>query len=88
MSYGNKAVLSGVYFELRKGEITSVVGRNGSGKTTLLKVVLGLLPPSRESFFLEGVYRSKSGRIRDMAYLPAAHREYIDRLLEESGNGK
>ena len=36
-----------VSFEVRQGEIVSVIGANGSGKSTLLNTIAGLLSPSR-----------------------------------------
>lgn len=39
------AVLHGVDFQIRAGEIVTVVGPNGSGKTTLLKALLGAVRP-------------------------------------------
>lgn len=41
--------LSGVSFEVAKGEFVSVVGPSGAGKTTLLKCLTGLLPLSEGS---------------------------------------
>ena len=43
---GEKEILTGVSFDLRKGENVALIGRNGSGKTTLLKHFNGLLRPS------------------------------------------
>ena len=43
---GEKEILTGVSFDLRKGESVALIGRNGSGKTTLLKHFNGLLRPS------------------------------------------
>jgi energy-coupling factor transporter ATP-binding protein EcfA2 len=43
---GEKEILTGVSFDLRKGENVALIGRNGAGKTTLLKHFNGLLRPS------------------------------------------
>ena len=45
--FGTDEVLSGVSFEIQKGEFVGLVGQNGSGKTTLLRVLLGLLRPTK-----------------------------------------
>jgi zinc transport system ATP-binding protein len=37
-------ILRDVGFEVRAGEIVTLIGPNGSGKTTLLKALLGLMP--------------------------------------------
>ncbi|MEJ2859464.1 MULTISPECIES: ABC transporter ATP-binding protein [unclassified Saccharothrix] len=46
-SYGTRAVLRGVEFSLRPGEIMGVIGENGAGKTTLLRVLAGELKADR-----------------------------------------
>ncbi len=38
--------LSGINFELQRGEALGIVGHNGSGKSTLLQIVAGVLDPS------------------------------------------
>ncbi len=40
------AILSNVNLELRRGEITALLGANGTGKTSLLLTLAGLLPPA------------------------------------------
>ena len=42
---GGAAVLDGMSFEVRKGEILSVLGPSGTGKSVTLKHVVGLMKP-------------------------------------------
>src|SRR6202034_676164 len=53
VSYGGKAVLREVEFEIRRGEVLGLVGQSGSGKSTLAMTILGLL--DRKSAKSEGV---------------------------------
>ena len=46
--------VQGVSFEVRKGEVLSIVGPNGAGKTTLLKVVARVLPPTSGRVIVRG----------------------------------
>jgi branched-chain amino acid transport system ATP-binding protein len=41
--YGESHVLHGMSFEVREGEVVTLLGRNGVGKTTTLKSVMGIL---------------------------------------------
>ena len=47
--------LSAIDFELRDGEVLSVVGPSGCGKSTLLRIMAGLDGPSRGRVLLSGV---------------------------------
>jgi len=49
--YGESKALHGMRFEVRRGEVITLLGRNGAGKTTTLRAIMGLL-------------RRKSGEIR------------------------
>ena len=40
--YGESHILHGVDFEVREGELITLLGRNGAGRTTTLKAILGL----------------------------------------------
>jgi branched-chain amino acid transport system ATP-binding protein len=42
--YGESHVLHGVSFEVRQGEVVTLLGRNGVGKTTTLKSIMGMVP--------------------------------------------
>jgi phospholipid/cholesterol/gamma-HCH transport system ATP-binding protein len=44
--YDQKAVLRGLSFEVREGEIFVIMGESGCGKSTLLKHLIGLHTPS------------------------------------------
>jgi branched-chain amino acid transport system ATP-binding protein len=44
VAYGGIQAVKGVSFEVREGELVSLIGANGAGKTTTLKAVTGTLP--------------------------------------------
>ncbi|NLT08616.1 MAG: ABC transporter ATP-binding protein [Ruminococcus sp.] len=44
VGYGQKVVVSGLGFEVCKGEILTIIGSNGAGKSTILKTIAAQLP--------------------------------------------
>jgi branched-chain amino acid transport system ATP-binding protein len=44
VAYGGIQAVKGIDFEVREGELVSLIGANGAGKTTTLKAVTGLQP--------------------------------------------
>ena len=44
VAYGGIQAVKGVDFEVRQGELVSLIGANGAGKTTTLKAITGLQP--------------------------------------------
>ncbi len=42
--YGESQALHGLDFEVRGGEVVTLLGRNGAGKTTALRSIMGLVP--------------------------------------------
>jgi len=52
--FEGKQVLSGVSFELARGETKMLLGVAGSGKSTILKMALGLIKPDRGKIFVLG----------------------------------
>jgi branched-chain amino acid transport system ATP-binding protein len=52
--YGESHVLHGVDFEVRRGEVVTLLGRNGAGKTTTLKSLMGMVPRRAGSIRYEG----------------------------------
>ncbi len=43
--YGQSQVLFGIEFEVRQGEVVTLLGRNGMGKTTTVRSIMGMTPP-------------------------------------------
>lgn len=54
-SFGGIHALSGVSFDLRKGEVHALVGENGAGKSTLIKTVTGAYSPDSGIIGIDGV---------------------------------
>jgi branched-chain amino acid transport system ATP-binding protein len=52
--YGESHVLHGVDFEVRPGEVVTLLGRNGVGKTTTLKAIMGIIESRSGSVRFEG----------------------------------
>jgi len=52
--YGESHILHGVDFEVRPGEMVTLLGRNGAGKTTTLKSIMGIVGRRRGSIRFEG----------------------------------
>jgi branched-chain amino acid transport system ATP-binding protein len=44
VAYGGIQAVKGVSFEVREGELVSLIGANGAGKTTTLKAITGVQP--------------------------------------------
>ena len=52
--YGESHVLHGVTFDVRPGEVVTLLGRNGAGKTTTLKSIMGIVGRRTGSVRLAG----------------------------------
>ncbi len=44
VAYGGIQAVKGVNFEVREGELVTLIGSNGAGKTTTMKAITGTLP--------------------------------------------
>ena len=53
--YGESHILHGINFEIREGELVTLLGRNGAGRTTTLRAILGLTGKRSGSVQIEGV---------------------------------
>ncbi|GHD12714.1 ABC transporter ATP-binding protein [Tianweitania populi] len=52
--YGESHVLHGINFDVRAGEVVTLLGRNGAGKTTTLKSIMGMIAKRKGSITFEG----------------------------------
>lgn len=52
--YGVIRALKGISFDVKKGEIVSLIGGNGAGKTTTLYTLTGILKPKAGKIIYEG----------------------------------
>jgi branched-chain amino acid transport system ATP-binding protein len=52
--YGESHILHGVTFDVRAGEVVTLLGRNGAGKTTTLKSIMGMVDRRTGSVRLDG----------------------------------
>jgi ABC-2 type transport system ATP-binding protein len=59
-SYDNNEVVSGISFEVEKGEIFGILGPNGAGKTTTLEMMEALRPIDEGSVTINGIDVSKN----------------------------
>jgi NitT/TauT family transport system ATP-binding protein len=65
-------VLKNVSFDVRQGEIVSLIGESGCGKTTLLRIVQGLIRLDSGSIAVDGAAVSKPGRDRGFVFQQAS----------------
>jgi branched-chain amino acid transport system ATP-binding protein len=52
--YGESHILHGVTFQVRPGEVVTLLGRNGVGKTTTMKSIMGIVRQRKGSVRFEG----------------------------------
>ena len=54
VGYSRKVVVSGLGFEVSRGEVLTIIGPNGAGKSTILKTIAAQLPPLSGAVSLGG----------------------------------
>src|SRR5512147_429693 len=52
--YGESHILHGINFNVKAGEVVTLLGRNGAGKTTTLKSIMGIIGKRTGSITLAG----------------------------------
>jgi branched-chain amino acid transport system ATP-binding protein len=72
--YGESHILHGINFNVKAGEVVTLLGRNGAGKTTTLKSVMGIIGKRTGSIRFNGqdITRASSDRIarQGIAFCP------------------
>jgi branched-chain amino acid transport system ATP-binding protein len=85
---GQYHILQGVSFEVKKGEVTVLLGRNGAGKTTSLRSIMGLAPPSRGLVTYKGeeIQTLPTYKIanKGIGYVPEDQGIFSDLTVEEN----
>src|SRR5437660_11826332 len=65
--YGESHILHGMDFEVREGEVVTLLGRNGAGKTTTLKSIMGMVGRRQGSIKFNG---TETNRLPSNAIAP------------------
>jgi ABC-2 type transport system ATP-binding protein len=83
--YGPTLAVSGVSFNVQKGEVLGFLGPNGAGKTTTMRVITGFLPPTSGKVRVAGydVVDEPMEAKRRTGYLPETPPVYPDMTVAE-----
>lgn len=88
VDYGAIRALHGVSFEVREGEIVTLIGANGAGKTTTLRTISGLLKLASGSIEFDG--QRIDGRAGHqiarlgLGHVPEGRRPFVDLTVAEN----
>jgi branched-chain amino acid transport system ATP-binding protein len=87
-AYGRAQVLFDVSFDVRAGEVVTLLGRNGMGRSTTVKCLFGMLPSSAGTIEIEGARSDglPSHRIarRGLALVPEGRQIFTALTVEEN----
>jgi phospholipid/cholesterol/gamma-HCH transport system ATP-binding protein len=78
VSYGEREILHGISFDVKRGETLVILGGSGSGKSTLLRTLVGLESPSSGEIWLKG---------KNIAAISAAEMDEIRKKVGMSFQG-
>jgi len=86
--YGKVAALRGINFEVRAGQIVTLLGSNGAGKSTTLRTISGLIAPSAGKVFFcgEDITKMPAYEIvrRGLVHLPEGRHIFKDLTVTEN----
>lgn len=86
--YGESHILKGVSFNIKKGELATLLGRNGAGKTTTVKTIMGILSPRSGNIKfngenITGLYPHEIAR-RGVGFIPEDRRIFPSLTVAEN----
>ena len=68
--FGDKLVVSDVYFRCETNDVIGLLGRNGSGKSTLLKIIFGIISANSKFVRIDGIVKNKTNHLlKELSYL-------------------
>ena len=86
--YGGIHAIKGISFNIKKGEIVSLIGANGAGKTSTLHAVSGLIPIKSGEISLNGinVTNIEAHKLvkQGMAHVPEGRRIFTELTVTEN----
>ena len=86
--YGSIHAIKGVSFDVRAGEIVTLIGANGAGKSTILKTISGLLHPKTGDILYKGksIKGVRAHKIVEagLAQVPEGRHVFLHMTVEEN----
>jgi branched-chain amino acid transport system ATP-binding protein len=86
--YGSIHAIKGISFEVKEGEIVTLVGANGAGKSTILKTISGLLraKSGEVSFMDQNISAMEPHKIvvNGLVQVPEGRRVFLQLSVEEN----
>ncbi len=86
--YGSIHAIKGISFEVRRGEIVTLIGANGAGKSTTLNTISGLLRTQTGgiSFLGKDISKTPAHRLVEMglAQVPEGRRIFLNMTVREN----
>ena len=88
VKYGMIEAIKGISFEVRDGEIVTMIGANGAGKTTTMHAISGLVKAAEGSIMLDDVELTKTPANKivgmGLAQVPEGRRVFAEQTVEEN----
>lgn len=81
--FRRKKVLENITFNVKKGEITALLGLNGVGKSTLLKIIMGLVKQDEGEVLFNGE-KLNYKNYENIAFVPDVLNTYGDMKIKDA----